>query len=62
MKRDDIALVRFPHPSGARGKKRPAVIVQADDYNGRLRTVVVAEITKKSYNGQRPRLFVHRRG
>lgn len=24
--------VRFPHPSGLRGKKRPAVIVQSDSY------------------------------
>jgi len=25
MKRGDVVLVRFPHPSGLRGKKRPAV-------------------------------------
>ena len=24
MKRGDVVLVRFPHPSGQRGKKRPA--------------------------------------
>ena len=30
MNRGDVVLVRFPHPSGARGKKRPAVVVQAD--------------------------------
>jgi hypothetical protein len=23
MKRGDVVLVRFPHPSGQRGKKRP---------------------------------------
>ena len=28
--RGDVILVRFPHPSGLRGKKRPAVIVQSD--------------------------------
>jgi mRNA-degrading endonuclease toxin of MazEF toxin-antitoxin module len=33
MNRGDIILVRFPHPSGIRGKKRPAVVVQADSYN-----------------------------
>jgi len=33
MNRGDIILVRFPHPSGIRGKKRPAVVVQADVYN-----------------------------
>ena len=30
MRRGDVILVRFPHPSGLRGKKRPAVIVQSD--------------------------------
>jgi mRNA interferase MazF len=46
MKRGDVVLVRFPHPSGLRGKKRPAVVVQTDAYAGRLRTVIVAEVTK----------------
>jgi mRNA interferase MazF len=46
MTRGDVVLVRFPHPSGLRGKKRPAVIVQADAYAATLSTVVVAEITK----------------
>jgi mRNA-degrading endonuclease toxin of MazEF toxin-antitoxin module len=43
MKRGDVVLVRFPHPSGQRGKKRPAVVVPSDAY---ARTVVVAEVTK----------------
>lgn len=46
MNRGDVILVRFPHPSGVRGKKRPAVVVQADAYMGVVSTVVVAEITK----------------
>ena len=46
MKRGDVVLVRFPHPSGVRGKKRPAVIVQSDAYAGVMSTVLVAEITK----------------
>jgi mRNA interferase MazF len=46
MKRGDVILVRFPHPSGLRGKKRPAVVVQADAYAGVVSTVVVAEVTK----------------
>jgi mRNA-degrading endonuclease toxin of MazEF toxin-antitoxin module len=45
MKRGDVVLVRFPHPSGLRGKKRPAVIVQSDAYAGVVSTVVVAEVT-----------------
>jgi mRNA-degrading endonuclease toxin of MazEF toxin-antitoxin module len=46
MSRGDVVLVRFPHPSGLRGKKRPAVIVQSDAYAGAVSTLVVAEITK----------------
>ncbi len=46
MKRGDVVLVRFPHPSGLRGKKRPAVIVQSDVYAEALGTLVVAEVTK----------------
>jgi mRNA-degrading endonuclease toxin of MazEF toxin-antitoxin module len=46
MTRGDVVLVRSPHPSGLRGKKRPAVIVQSDAYVGKLNTLVVAEVTK----------------
>jgi mRNA-degrading endonuclease toxin of MazEF toxin-antitoxin module len=44
--RGDIGLARFPHTAGARGKKRPVVVVQADAYNQQLRHVIVAEVTK----------------
>ena len=46
MKRGDVVLVRFPHPSGLRGKKRPAVVVQSDRYAGAVSSIVVAEVTK----------------
>jgi mRNA-degrading endonuclease toxin of MazEF toxin-antitoxin module len=46
MNRGDVILVRFPHPSGLRGKKRPAVVVQSDTYAGTVSTLVVAEVTK----------------
>src|SRR3954451_19153684 len=46
MNRGDVVLVRFPHPTGLRGKKRPAVVVQSDAYAGTVRTVVLAEVTK----------------
>lgn len=46
MTQGDVVLVCFPHPSGLRGKKRPAVVVQSDAYAGVLRTVLVAEVTK----------------
>ncbi len=46
MNRGDVILVRFPHPSGLRGKKRPAVIVQSDVYAAIVPTLVAAEVTK----------------
>src|SRR5437773_6254069 len=46
MNRGDVVLVRSPHPSGQRGKKRPAVVVQSDTYASTVSTVVVAEVTK----------------
>jgi mRNA-degrading endonuclease toxin of MazEF toxin-antitoxin module len=46
VNRGDVILVRFPHPSGLRGKKRPAVVVQSDAYAGKVSTRVVAEVTK----------------
>lgn len=45
MSRGDVVLVRFPHPSGVRGKKRPAVVLQSDAYSGTVNTLVVAEVT-----------------
>jgi mRNA-degrading endonuclease toxin of MazEF toxin-antitoxin module len=45
MNRGDVILVRFPHASGLRGKKRPAVIVQSDAYAGTSNTLIVAEVT-----------------
>ena len=54
MNRGDVVLVRFPHPSGLRGKKRPAVVVQADAYTGTIKTVVVAEVTKNLSMAQDP--------
>ena len=46
MKRGDVIPVRFPHPSGQRGKKRPAVVIQSDAYASAVTTVVVAEVSK----------------
>ena len=45
MKRGDVILVRFPHPSGIRGKQRLAVVLQSDGYAGVVETVVAAEKT-----------------
>src|SRR5216684_1081307 len=59
MKRGDVVLVRFPHPSGQRGKKRPAVVVQSDAYASAVSTVVVAEVTKNlTMKGDAACLFI----
>jgi len=44
VNRGDVVLTRVPHVSGGRGKKRPAVVVQADVYKSPRQTIVV-EIT-----------------
>ncbi|HJT77180.1 MAG TPA: type II toxin-antitoxin system PemK/MazF family toxin [Gemmataceae bacterium] len=38
-------MTRVPHAAGGRGKRRPAVVVQADRYNRSERHILVAEIT-----------------
>ncbi len=59
MRRGDVILVRFPHPSGVRGKRRPAVIVQEDRYSAVVTTFVVAQITtNQSMAGDPACLFV----
>lgn len=45
IERGQVIAARFPHASGARGKKRPVVVVQTDVYNKRLRHAVVAQLT-----------------
>jgi mRNA-degrading endonuclease toxin of MazEF toxin-antitoxin module len=45
VSRGDVAMTRFPHAGGTRGKKRPVVVVQSDVYNAKARHVIVAEIT-----------------
>jgi mRNA-degrading endonuclease toxin of MazEF toxin-antitoxin module len=48
VSRGDVALARFPHASGGRGKKRPVVVVQAEAYNQKLRHAIVAEVSRAS--------------
>lgn len=43
--RGDIVMTRVPHAAGGRGKKRPAIVVQADQYNQSERHLIVVEIT-----------------
>jgi mRNA interferase MazF len=59
LNRGDVALVRFPHTPGTRGKKRPVVVVQADVYNAKARHVIVAEVTKNLADaGDRAHLLI----
>jgi mRNA interferase MazF len=54
LNRGMVALARFPHTAGTRGKKRPVVVVQADAYNNRVGHVVVAEVTSNIARGGDP--------
>ena len=41
----DVVIVQFPYQDGTRGKNRPALVVQCDENNRRLRNTIVAMIT-----------------
>jgi mRNA-degrading endonuclease toxin of MazEF toxin-antitoxin module len=43
--RGDVVIVEFPYQDGTRGKNRPALVVQCDENNRRLRNTVIAMIT-----------------
>jgi mRNA-degrading endonuclease toxin of MazEF toxin-antitoxin module len=58
LQRGDVVMSRVPHAGGTRGKKRPAVIVQADVYNGKLKHFIVAEITKNLTPASDPASFL----
>src|SRR5882672_7730733 len=58
FRRGDICITRIPHAGGNRGKKRPAVIIQADVYNATLKHFIVAEITKNLAAAADPASFL----
>ena len=58
LARGDIVMTRFPHAGGNRGKKRPAVVIQADVFNINLKHFIVAEITKNLAAASNPASFV----
>jgi mRNA interferase MazF len=60
VQRGDVVLTRVPHAAGGRGKKRPAVVVQADSYNRTERHVIVAEITSNLSRAAAPANLVIR--
>ena len=58
FQRGDVVMTRIPHAGGNRGKKRPAVIIQADNYNRKLKHFIVAEITKNLAAASDPASFL----
>jgi mRNA-degrading endonuclease toxin of MazEF toxin-antitoxin module len=58
LRRGDIVMTRFPHAGGNRGKKRPAVLIQADVYNATIKHFLMAEITKNLAAGSDPASFL----
>ena len=53
IERGNVFNARFPHASGRSGKKRPVIVVQADEYNQRLRHAVVVQMNDDEYERQR---------
>ncbi len=54
--RGDVVMVDFPFGEGSGSKLRPAVVIQSDDDNRRLGTLIVAMITKQTaFAGREPR-------
>ncbi len=45
MKRGDVVVVNFPYSDGSASKVRPALVVQNDADNARLRDTIMALIT-----------------
>jgi len=45
LHRGDVVLVFYPFASGAGGSRRPALVVQGDAYNLRIRNTIVAQVT-----------------
>jgi len=59
LKRGDVVLILFPNSDLATFKRRPALVVQADDLDSGLPQVVVAMITSNlARRGHPSRVFV----
>jgi mRNA-degrading endonuclease toxin of MazEF toxin-antitoxin module len=58
LKRGDIVIVRFPFPSGAGAKLRPALVVQNDVNNARVTNSIVAAITTTNHRSSQPTQYL----
>jgi mRNA interferase MazF len=54
MKRGDVVVVDFPYADGSASKVRPALVVQSDRDNARLRDTIIALITGNISRSQEP--------
>jgi mRNA-degrading endonuclease toxin of MazEF toxin-antitoxin module len=45
VQRGDVVLAFYPFASGVGGSRRPALVVQSDAYNPRIRNAIIAQIT-----------------
>lgn len=54
MKRGDVVLVQVPFVGAPGAKVRPALVVQCDFLNGRIRETVIAAITSNLSNAHQP--------
>jgi mRNA-degrading endonuclease toxin of MazEF toxin-antitoxin module len=45
VQRGDVALAFYPFASGTGGSRRPVLVIQADQYNQRIRNSIVAQVT-----------------
>lgn len=54
VSRGDIVLVAFPFSSGTGSKLRPALVVQNDRNNQRLKNTIVVAITSTTHRASQP--------
>lgn len=54
LRRGDVVLLAFPFTSGKGNKVRPALVVQCDANNDRLKNVIVAMITSTTERAHEP--------
>ncbi len=54
FRRGDVVLVPFPFTEQRASKKRPALVVSSNDYNGACPDVIVAQVTSRLNPPPRP--------
>jgi len=59
-KRGDVVIIRFPNSDLKTYKKRPALVVQADDLNTGISQKIVAMITSNTDRSGPTRIFVEK--